>query len=123
MKTNARTLTIRFGDIDADYREFASVWAALESGGSASESVHALTFESLAGFLSCLTKKRWTLLQRLRQCGPTSIRRLATELGRDYKNVHTDIQRLAELDLVARDAHGLVYVPWDEIDARIALAA
>ncbi len=119
----ARILTIRFGDTSADYRDFVAAWDALENGAAVAPPAHALTFESLAGFLSCLTEKRWTLLQRLRRSGPGSIRRLAGELGRDYENVHTDIQRLAELGLVARNGQGHVYVPWDEIDARIELAA
>lgn len=120
---DTRILTIRFGDTETDYRDFVTAWNALERGAAVPPPTYALTFESLGGFLSCLSEKRWALLQRLRQLGPGSIRRLAAELGRDYKNVHTDIQRLAELGLVARDDHGHVYVPWDEIDARIDLAA
>jgi predicted transcriptional regulator len=40
-----------------------------------------------------------------------SIRALAKELGRDYKNVYTDIRRLEQMDLVARTRDEQVRVP------------
>ena len=121
--TERKRLTIRFGDTEADFQEFESIWRAAERGETSPHDVNVLTFESLAGFLACLTRKRWALLQHLKRHGPVSIRALAEGLGRDYKNVHTDVGRLMELDLIERNTEGQIHVVWDEIDARIALAA
>jgi predicted transcriptional regulator len=51
------------------------------------------------------------------------IRALARELPRDYKNVHTNVQRLKEIGLVERGEDDNVEVPWDTVEARLQLAA
>jgi predicted transcriptional regulator len=50
-----------------------------------------------------------------------SIYELAKRLERDYKNVHTDVTRLAELGLVERRADGGVAVPWEIVRAELSL--
>jgi predicted transcriptional regulator len=50
-----------------------------------------------------------------------SIYELAKRLERDYKNVHTDVTRLAELGLIERRADGGVAVAWDVIRAELQL--
>jgi predicted transcriptional regulator len=57
----------------------------------------------------------------LREHGPTTIAALARTLGRDYKNVHGDINALIEWLAVDRDDQGRVFVPWDEVDIRLPL--
>ena len=52
-----------------------------------------------------------------------SIRALAKELERDYKNVYTDVRRLEQMDLVVRTRDENVEVPWDTVEARLRLAA
>jgi predicted transcriptional regulator len=52
-----------------------------------------------------------------------SIRALANELGRDYKNVHTDVRRLENTGLITRTKDEKVKVPWDLVEARLLLAA
>lgn len=52
-----------------------------------------------------------------------SIRALANELGRDYKNVHTDARRLERLGLIVRTKDNKVEVPWDVVEVRLRLAA
>jgi len=56
-----------------------------------------LSFESMNGFLSCITPKRWELLTVLRKQGHYSIRKLAGVLNQDYKNTHTDVKRLLDI--------------------------
>jgi len=46
--------------------------------------------------------------------GPSSIYELAKQLGRDYKNVHTEVSRLADLGLIERK-EGEVAVAWDAV--------
>ncbi len=82
-----------------------------------------LVFENLETLLQALTSARWALLKTLRTNGPMSIRALANELGRDYKNVHTDARRLERLGLIVRTRDNKVEVPWDAVEARLSLAA
>ena len=51
-----------------------------------------------------------------------SIRALAIDLGRDYKNVHTDVRRLENIGLVQRTKNDRFKVPWDIVEARLLLA-
>jgi predicted transcriptional regulator len=44
-----------------------------------------------------------------------NIRQLAQTLGRDYKNVHTDVSALEKLGLIEKDEKGVLTVPYDEI--------
>ena len=46
---------------------------------------------------------------------------LVTALGRDYKNVHTDVQALIELGLLEKDERGGLRAPFDEIVIRAGL--
>ncbi|HVL34727.1 MAG TPA: MarR family transcriptional regulator, partial [Burkholderiales bacterium] len=71
--------------------------------------------------LKRLSPARWALLAALRQAGPLSIYELARRLGRDYKNVHTDVAQLTALGLIEKDAEGRVAVPWDLLHAQLAL--
>ena len=117
MKNN--TLVIKIGNLEDD---FDDVLQALESGQPANP-LNQLSFESMSGFLSCLTPKRWELLSVLRKQGHNSIRQLAGVLSRDYKNTHTDVKMLLEVGLVEKDADGLVFVPWDSVETHLQLAA
>ena len=36
-------------------------------------------------------------------------------MGRDYKNVHTDVSELEQLSLIEKDENGALTVPYDEI--------
>jgi predicted transcriptional regulator len=44
-----------------------------------------------------------------------NIRQLAQALGRNYKNVHTDVSGLEEPGLIEKDEKGVLTVPYDEI--------
>lgn len=61
------------------------------------------SFESARALLSELTPARIDLLEALRQCGPCSVYALAKNTGRNYSNVHTDVNK--------REEHGLVKRP------------
>ena len=52
-----------------------------------------------------------------------SINELARLLGRNYKNVHTDVTRLVELGLIERAPDQRIAVAWDTITAEMKLAA
>ena len=46
---------------------------------------------------------------------------LAKLLERDYKNVHTDVARLLELDLIEKTEASLVRVAWEAVRAELRL--
>ena len=51
----------------------------------------------------------------MRATGPLTVAELARQLGRNYKNVHTDVQQLIEWMAVERGDDGRVSVPWSDI--------
>ncbi len=74
-----------------------------------------VSFEQVGQLFGTLTPKRWELIAALRAAGPMTVADLARHLGRNYKNVHTDVQLLMEWMAVERDDDGLVGVPWTDI--------
>lgn len=113
-----RRLEIRVGRGGDALDRFEAGWNRLTEGRKLAE-LHVLTFEDLPRLLASLTPARWALLGRLRADGPCSIYELAKRLGRDYKNVHTDVSRLIALGLVERAADGRVSVSWDVVRAAL----
>ena len=62
-------------------------------------------------------------MKTLRTNGAKSVRSLANKLGRDYKNVHTDVRRLESIGLIDRTEDNKIEVSWDILEARLRLAA
>ena len=118
----AKEIRIGVSDSVSTGRHFIDAWKRAERG----EKVKAeqwLNFENLETLLRTLTPGRWGLLKTLRINGPMSIRGLASRVRRDYKNVHTDVQRLEHIGLIARTQDDKMEVPWDIVEARLDLAA
>lgn len=86
-----------------------------------------LYFESVEELRRILTGKRLELLLAITRHRPASVHELAGLLGRDYKNVSTDITLLERLGLLKREAprgKGRAQaptVPYDEIHVTIDL--
>lgn len=86
-----------------------------------------LYFESIDDLRRILTAKRLELLLTITRRRPGSVNELAEMVGRDYKNVSTDIamlERLGLVDLEARGGKGRAQtprVPYDEIQVTIDL--
>lgn len=80
-----------------------------------------LSFESARSLFATLTPARIDLLETLRKVGPCSVNALAKAASRNYSNVHTDVAKLEELGLVERADDESVFVPFEEIDIRLAL--
>ena len=114
------SLEIRVGGMDDALDRFEAAWH-LASGRTPPEPVAVLSFADLPLLLKSLTPARWALLQGLREAGPSSVLGLAKRLGRDYKNVHTDVRALADLGLVERQEDGRVGVPWRAVRAELKL--
>ena len=101
---------------------FVDAWKRVEGGGEEG-SEYWLHFENLETLLKTLTPARWRLLRSLRTNGPMSVRALAVGLGRDYKNVHTDVRKLERIGLISRTRYDKIEVPWEIVEARLSLAA
>jgi predicted transcriptional regulator len=117
-----KQIKIGVGDATTTAKEFIDIWKRAESGEKIEEKQH-LYFENLEMLLKTLTTGRWALLKILRENGPMSIRSLANELGRDYKNVHTDVRNLEYVGLIDHTDDGKIRVPWDVVEAKLMLAA
>ena len=110
----AKVLELRVGDVRDALDRFEAAWNRRTEGR---KSLRILSVADLPLLLKTLTPARWELLHRLRQAGPLSIYELSRRLERDYKNVHTDVTRLADIGLIERAADGGVSVPWDVVRA------
>lgn len=102
---------------------FVRAWKRAEKGLPPEEPINRLHFADTATLFRYLSPKRFELLQHLREAGPLSIRKLAAELRRDYKNVHTDIKDLLHVGLIEETEEGLLSVPWDVIVSELPLLA
>ena len=111
--------------VESDSKFFARAKniARKVDGAGAIRAENHLSFGSLDVLLRALTQKRWALLKALRGRGPSSIRALAAEIGRDYKAVHNDVLALIEAGLIDRDDKGQISVPWTRVSADVELAA
>jgi len=95
---------------------FTEAWHRAERGESRHERV--LSFESWETLTKTLTAKRLELLGYVRRNQVTSVRGLAAALGRDYRNVHADIQALKAAGFLETSAHR-IQAPYDTIETLI----
>jgi predicted transcriptional regulator len=117
-----KQIKIGVGDAVSTAKGFIEAWRRAE-GREKLEVEQRLYFENLETLLKTLTAGRWVLLKKLRTNGPMSVRALAKELGRDYKNVHTDVRRLELIGLIDRSKDSKIEVPWDIVETQLRLAA
>jgi predicted transcriptional regulator len=117
-----KRIRIGIGDSARTAKGFIDAWKRAEHTEEV-EAEERLFFENLETLLETLTSGRWKLLKTLRTKGPMSVRALAGEQGRDYKNVHRDVQQLERIGLIGRTRDYKVEVPWDIVEARLKLAA
>ena len=99
-------------------KRFARAWKSASSGKAMDATIG---LGSIAELTTLLSPKRMELLRHVAQNPGLSIRGLAQALGRDYKNVHTDVSGLEARHLLERDDTGLVRAPYDELIIRATL--
>lgn len=105
--------------LDGFFREGKDFARRLDAGEKMREGEFQLSFSTPAQLVSELSPKRMELLQVLKKAGPLSIRALAKMMGRNYSNVHADVQRLIEHGLIEKDAGDHILVPWDDVVVRM----
>jgi len=99
-------------------RRFIDAWHRAERGERFRE--RHLAFESWDALARVMTAKRLELLRYVRHHKVNSVRALAKALGRDYSNVHADVQALTAAGLIENAEHGL-RADYDAIETRIAM--
>ena len=119
---NKHHIHVGIENTDRGFERFVGTWEPAEQGHIKEMEVH-LNFEDLSMLLSILTPRRLEVLKTLRQQSLSSVRSLSKILGRDYKNVHTDVQALENVGLLERTEEGALEVHWDVIDAHLKLVA
>lgn len=114
-----RVLEVRLGGAGDALDRFEAAWNRAAAGRA--PVLRVLSLQDLPALLRTLSPARWSLLERLKAEGPMSIYELAKRLQRDYKNVHTDVTKLAELGLVEKRADASIAVPWETVRAELHL--
>jgi predicted transcriptional regulator len=99
-------------------RRFVEAWHRAERGETFRE--RHVAFESWDALARVLTNKRMDLLRHVRRHNVKSVRALAKALGRDYSNVHADVQALTAAGLLDADEDGL-RADYDAIETKIAI--
>ena len=120
MSKPSKVLQLRVGAPGDALDRFEAAWNRHAEGGKP-VSLDVLSFEDLPLLLKTLTVARWALLRALHEREASSIYELAKRIGRDYKNVHTDVTALAELGLIEKRADGGIAVAFDIVNARLEL--
>lgn len=108
------------GDTEMHRRAIGAARAL--AAGKVEAADYRLGFTSTGEVFAELTAERLRTLETLRREGAQSVYALAKTLGRNYSNVHRDVQRLMALGLVERDDDG-VRVPFDELEIHVPLGA
>ena len=116
----AKILELRVGPPGDALDRFEAAWNRVAEGRKVSP-LRVLSLEDLPALARTLTPARWSLLENLRRDGTVSIYGLAKRVGRDYKNVHTDVTALLETGLIQKNAEGEIEVAWDVVRAELRL--
>jgi predicted transcriptional regulator len=99
-------------------RGFVDAWHRAERGEEFRE--RRLAFESWDALTRVLTNKRMDLLRYVHRHDVKSVRALAKALGRDYSNVHADVQALMAAGLLDV-GNGRLRADYDAIETKIAI--
>jgi predicted transcriptional regulator len=105
-------LEIEVFNSKAALRELTAAWRGAKAGKTATPR---LAFGSLRELFSAITEKRLELVRFVAAHEGLNTRQVAQQLGRDYKNVHSDVAELVELGLLHKSDHGALTAPFDEI--------
>lgn len=116
-----RILNVKVGEpLESSLARAAQTMEALERG-EVPAPYSGVGFSDIGQLFAAFTPRRWDLLAALREGGPMSIAELARRLKRDYKNVHGDVEKLAEWQAVEKDEKGRIFAPYSEIVVDVRL--
>jgi len=113
------TLRITVGSVDT---MFDTAVAELGGDGEPEEAIRA--FDSVADVRRLLTDRRMEVMRSVITDTPESITDLADRLGRNYADVHGDVQVLADHHIVYFDTDGRAkrpVIPYDRVRVDIEI--
>jgi predicted transcriptional regulator len=115
-----RSLTISVQSEAQFWTEERAVAKRIDAGGEYQGEVR--SFASIELLFDALTPRRWALVWKLKQIGPSSLRGLARALERDVKRVHEDAMFLLAEGIVERGDNMKLFVPYADIRVEISMA-
>lgn len=121
-----RILNVEIKSTREALEEFKSVYKRVARGEKV-RPTEGIYFPDLDTARRILTPERLQVIRCIRDRNPRSIYQLAKILGRDFKNVHTEVQDLRGMGIVKieRSRRGrrqvIPRVPYDRINLGIAL--
>ncbi len=104
--------------LKAALKEFAEVARRVERGERLPPAVPQLRFSSINQLFSAITEKRLEMIRYVAAHRGLNTHQLAQALGRNYKNVHTDVRDLCNYGLLRKNVRGILSAPYDEIVIR-----
>lgn len=93
-KKHAKIVVKTLGNVKSEWKE------AMKGKKRSLQKEEDLIFTSLEAVAKVFSKTRMEILRTIIREKPKSIYELAKQLGRDFKNVYSDIQLLTEIGLV-----------------------
>ena len=115
------TLRITVESVD---QMFDDAIEQLDSDGPADEAVR--SFEQIGDIRALLTDRRVEVMRTIMSQNPVSITDLADQLDRNYSDVHSDVEMLANHHIVYFDTVGQrkrPVIPYDRIRLDVEVAA
>ncbi len=119
-----KVLEIRVESLEDSLNRFKEVFNQIVSNKNVKQEEY-IAFSSVEEISKVLTPKRLQLLRFIKDNKPYSIREIAKQLNRDYKNVYTDLKLLKELGIIELKEKNGSLVPvvlYDEIDIKVPIA-
>jgi predicted transcriptional regulator len=104
---------------DATKNELQDLARRMDAGERLAAADYHLNFSTPGELLGELPPKRLATLRAIKKAGAVSIYALAKGLGRNYSNVHADVQRLIEHGLIEKDADGRVFMPFEDVIVQV----
>ena len=118
---NTRILQVKVGEpLESRLTQAARTLEALERGDTV-DPYFGVGFADMSQFLAVFTPRRWAVLAALRETGPLPVAELARRVGRNYKNVHGDVEQLQKWNAVIKDEQGRIHAPYTEIVVEVRL--
>jgi predicted transcriptional regulator len=118
-----RTLEIRIENLKDSLDKFKEVFNRLQSGEKVEKEEY-IAVSSIEELNKLLSPKKIQILNFLKENKVSSINELARKLGRDYKNVYTDLKLFEKLGIIRFEKENGKLIPkvlYDEIEVKVPL--
>jgi predicted transcriptional regulator len=118
-KPMTRTLTVSVANMDEAFERALAAAERIDAGEGYQGEYR--SFETLPQLFELFTPRRWALIHKLKQTGPSSLRGLARALDRDVKRVHEDVTILLAEGVIERDERNQLSIPFKVINISVKM--